>query len=68
MKTYGEGGITPPLLILALDINLWSPSGPCLFTAEEGRPGTHWMGHWVTPRAGLNTVVKVKVKAVPVIN
>jgi hypothetical protein len=31
----------------------WSASRPCRFTPEERAPGTHWIGGWVGPRAGL---------------
>jgi hypothetical protein len=33
----------------------WSSSRPVRFT-----PGTHWIGGWVDPRAGLDDVVKRK--------
>jgi hypothetical protein len=33
----------------------WSASRPCLFAPGETAPsGTHWIGGWVVPRAGLN--------------
>jgi hypothetical protein len=34
----------------------WSASRPGGFTSEEGAPGTHWIGGWVDPRAGLDDV------------
>jgi hypothetical protein len=30
------------------------------YTPGETAPGTHWIGGWVGPRAGLDTVVKKK--------
>jgi hypothetical protein len=34
----------------------WSVSQPGRFTPGERTPRTHWIGGWVDPRAGLNTV------------
>jgi len=31
------------------------------FTHRERAPGTHWIGGWVHPRSGLDTVVKRKI-------
>jgi hypothetical protein len=31
------------------------------FTPREREPGTHWIGGWVGPRAGLDAVVKRKI-------
>jgi hypothetical protein len=57
MKTYwGSGGIAT--LILDLDTRWrWEVS----FTARQRAPGTHWIGHWVGPRAVLDAVVKRKI-------
>jgi hypothetical protein len=33
----------------------WSASGPGCFTPKEKASGTHWIGGWVDPRAGLDT-------------
>jgi hypothetical protein len=38
----------------------WSDSRPGRFTPRERVPGTHWIGDWVTPRAGLDDVEKTK--------
>jgi hypothetical protein len=38
----------------------WSASRPCRFT-----PGTHWIGSWVDPRAGLDAVRKIKFLTLP---
>jgi hypothetical protein len=45
-------------LISALAGGEWSASRPCRFTPGEGTPGTHWIGGWVDPRAGLDDVEK----------
>jgi hypothetical protein len=34
---------------------------PGHFTPKERAPSTHWIGGWVDPRAGLDTVVKRKI-------
>jgi hypothetical protein len=55
----GGGCIDPSihiLLILALSGGEWSASRLGRFTPGERAPGTHWMGSWVDPRAGLDDV------------
>jgi hypothetical protein len=32
----------------------WPASRPCHFIPGERAPGTHWIGGWVGPRAGLD--------------
>jgi hypothetical protein len=34
----------------------WSASRPCRLTPGETARGTHWIGGWVDPRAGLDDV------------
>jgi hypothetical protein len=34
----------------------WSASRLCRFIPEETALGTHWIGGWVGPRAGLDDV------------
>jgi hypothetical protein len=34
---------------------------PGRFTPGERSPGTHWIGGWVDPRAGLDDVHKIKL-------
>jgi hypothetical protein len=40
-------------------------SRPGRFTLEERAPGTHWIGGWVRPSAGLNSVEKIKIFPLP---
>jgi hypothetical protein len=48
-------------LTSALDGGERPDSRPGRFAPRERAPGTHWIGGWVGPRAGLNTVVKRKI-------
>jgi len=34
---------------------------PAALSPREIAPGTHWIGRWVGPRAGLDVVVKRKI-------
>jgi hypothetical protein len=43
----------------------WSASRPCLFTPGERAPGTHWIGGWVGPRAGMDDVENRKFLTLP---
>jgi hypothetical protein len=43
----------------------WSASRPGRFTPGEKAPGTHWIGGWVGPRAGLDDVEKRKFLTLP---
>jgi hypothetical protein len=61
----GSGGIAPPLLTSVLDGGEWSVSRPCRFNPGEGAPGTHWIGGWVGPKAGLEAVEETKNLALP---
>jgi hypothetical protein len=47
-------------LTSALAGGKWSASRLGRFTPAERAPGTHWIGGWVGPRAGLDNVVKRK--------
>jgi hypothetical protein len=40
-------------------------SRPGRFTPRERTPGTHWIGGWVNPRAGLDDVEKRKFLTLP---
>jgi hypothetical protein len=48
-------------LTLALDGGEWSASRPGRFTPWGNASGTHWIGGWVGPKAGLDAVVKRKI-------
>jgi hypothetical protein len=55
MKAYGGSGcIDPHFLNWALAGGEWSFSRPGRFTPGERAPGTHWIGGWVDPIAGLD--------------
>jgi hypothetical protein len=43
----------------------WSASRPGHFTTGERAPGTHWIGGWVDPTAGLDDVEKRKFLVLP---
>jgi hypothetical protein len=55
---WGIGGIAPPFLTSALDGDELSASFFSRFTPVEGVTGTHWIGGWVVPRAGLDVMEK----------
>jgi hypothetical protein len=57
----GSRGIAPSFLSSALDGGKWSASRPGRFTPRERAPGTHWIGAWVGPTAGLDFVEKRKM-------
>jgi hypothetical protein len=42
-----------------------SASRPGRFTPEERAPGTHWIGGWVDPVAGLDDVKKKNFLSLP---
>jgi hypothetical protein len=66
MKTYGGVDVwirvflTPELVGGEL-----SASRSDRFTPEERAPGTHWIGGWVGPRAGLDDVENRKFLTLP---
>jgi hypothetical protein len=43
----------------------WSASLPGRFTPGERVPGTHWIGGWVGPRAGLDDVEGRRIFPLP---
>jgi hypothetical protein len=51
-----SGVIAPPFFTSVLDGGEWSASLPVRFTPVERVPGTHWIGGWLGPTAGLNAV------------
>jgi hypothetical protein len=59
MKTYGGVDVqTHVFLISALVRSEWSASRPGRFTTGKTALGTHWIGGWVGPRAGLTHMKK----------
>jgi hypothetical protein len=66
MKAYGGVGVyTHIYLTSPLDGAEWLGSRPGRFTSEEKYPGTHWIGGWVGPRAGLDDSEKRKFLTLP---
>jgi hypothetical protein len=62
MKTYwGVELQLHAFLTSSLDGVEWSASRPGRFFPRERTPGTHWIGGYVGPRAGLDTVVTRKI-------
>jgi hypothetical protein len=60
MAYWGVEVYIHAFLTSALDGGEWSASRPGSFTPRERAPGTHWIGGWVGPEVGLDTVVKRK--------
>jgi hypothetical protein len=61
MKAYGGVNVQIYIFVTsALAGSEWSASRPCRFTPEERAPGTHCLGGWVDPRAGLDDLEKRK--------
>jgi hypothetical protein len=59
MRTYGGVDIlTHVFLISALVGGEWSASSSGHFTPGGKTPGTHWIGGWVGPGAGLDDMEK----------
>jgi hypothetical protein len=59
MKLYWEWRYScTHSLTSALDGGEWSASHPDRFTPRERASGIHWIGGWVSPRAGPHGVVK----------
>jgi hypothetical protein len=54
---------SPSFLTSALVAGEWSASWPCHFNLREGAPGTNWLGGLVGPRAGLGSLVKIKISS-----
>jgi hypothetical protein len=62
MKAYWRsGGIAPRILNLVTRWRWVVSFTPRYFAPRERSPGTDWLGGWVGPRAGLDTVVKIKI-------
>jgi hypothetical protein len=60
MKAYGGVGVQIHIFLTsALVGGEWSASYPGRFTTGERAPGSHWVGGWVDPRAGVDEVEKI---------
>jgi hypothetical protein len=62
---HGSGGIAPHFLVTVLDGGELSASRPGHFAPRERAHGTHWIGGWVGPGAGLDAVEKRKMLPLP---
>jgi hypothetical protein len=61
MKAYGGVHVEIHICLISALVGVkWSVSRPCRFTPWERAPGTHWIGGWVGPRAGLDDMEKRK--------
>jgi hypothetical protein len=59
----GSGGNAPTFLTSALDGGEWSDSCLGRFIPKERATGTHYIGDWVSRRAGLDVMEKRKVSS-----
>jgi hypothetical protein len=59
MKAYGGVDVQIHIFLTsALAGGEWSASRRSHFASGERAPGTHWIGVWVDPRAGLDDLDK----------
>jgi hypothetical protein len=66
MKTYGRLDVQIHVFLTsALFGGEWSVSRLGRLTPGERTPGSHWIGSWVGPRAGLEEVEKKKFLILP---
>jgi hypothetical protein len=66
MKTYGEVDVYIHIFLTSALVEGERPaSRPSRFTPGERAPGTHWIGGWVDPSAGLDNVEKRKFLTLP---
>jgi hypothetical protein len=60
MKAYGVVDVQVHIFLTsALAGGAWSASRPCRFTPRERAPGTHCIGGYVGPKAGLDVERKL---------
>jgi hypothetical protein len=61
MQAYGGVDVWIHLILIStLDGGEWLDSCLCRYISGLRSPGTHWIGGWVDPRAGLNDTEKLK--------
>jgi hypothetical protein len=60
-----RGCTAPPFLTSALDGGDWLAWRSSRFIPGERARGTHWIGGWVDPRAGLEATEKRKMLSLP---
>jgi hypothetical protein len=66
MKVYGGVDVQFHIFLTStLAGGEWSGLRPGRFTPRERDPGTHWIGGWVDPRAGLEDAEKRKFLTLP---
>jgi hypothetical protein len=65
MKAYGAVDVYIHIFLTSELVGEWSASRPCRFTSGERDPGTHWIGGWVGPRAGLDAMEKRNILHLP---
>jgi hypothetical protein len=66
MKAYGGVDVEIHIFLTsALVGGEWSASRLGRFTSGDRAPGTHWIGGWVDPRAGLDDLEKREFFTLP---
>jgi hypothetical protein len=66
MKVYGGVDVLVHIFLTsAVTGSEWLASRPCRFTRRKRDPGTHSIGGWMDPRAGLDDVENRKFLTLP---
>jgi hypothetical protein len=64
-QSYVKPAVSHIFMTSALAGGQWSASRPGCFTPGKRALGTHWIGGWVYPRAGLDDMEKRKFLTLP---